>query len=216
VRNNALQSVYVKSADGAGVAERWFSPEALGVEAAGAFPEAWSPDGSKMVLNFFDKNANNLLVFSVAEREHSVLLESPASETSASISPDGRWLAYTSDQTDRWEIYVRPFEGSGGRWQISTGGGFQPRWAPDSNEIYYRWEHSLYSVKLDATGGSLRWGRPEVVFDDLDTPVITLPDYDVLDRNRFLMLQLVEEKDAPSGATVVVNWLEDVSRRVPR
>jgi serine/threonine-protein kinase len=67
-----------------------------------------------------------------------VLVASPFTELQPSVSPDGRWLAYASNESGRNEVYVRPFPNTGdGRWQVSTAGGGQPRWSPDSKELYY-------------------------------------------------------------------------------
>ena len=216
VRDKALQGVFLRSANGSGVLEHLFSPATLGVDAGSLVPQWWAPDGSQLTVSFFNKNASNLLVLSIADREHRVLMESPASEQAAAISPDGRWLAYSSDEAGEWETYVRPFTGSGGKWQISAGGGYQPRWSPDSQELFYRWDDSLFSVKFDAGSGNLRWSRPQVIFDGLPSTEIGGTNYDVLDSTRFLLIQAIEEQDLPAGVTVVVNWQQDLSRRVAR
>ena len=143
-----------------------------------------------------------------------MFLETPASEQAAQVSPDGRWLAYSSDETGTWESFVRAVDGSGGKWQISTGGGYGPRWSPESDEIFYRWENSLYSVKLDGSGGGVRWSRPQTIFDDLPLLVLAESSFDVLSRDRFLLTTRVRNDDESVGITVVVNWLDDLTHRL--
>ena len=80
------------------------------------------------------------------------LMHSPASEGEPTLSPDGHWLAYTSDESGQPEIYVRRFPGLEGRWQLSDGGGINPRWSPDGRELFYRWRSSLFAVGIRAEG----------------------------------------------------------------
>jgi serine/threonine-protein kinase len=215
VRDDKLQSLYVKSADGSGVEQMLFSPSSLGPDAASTFPESWSPDGSTMTLNTFNKNDANLVKFTLGDSQGEMFLETPFAEQVSQISPDGMWLAYSSDETGTWETFVRPFDGSRGKWQISGGGGYGPRWSPDADELFYRWETALYSVKLERTSSGVRWARPEIVFDDLPGLIIGELNYDVLSSDRFLMVQRIRPEQVEAGITVVVNWLDDLARRVP-
>ena len=123
-------SAYVKSADGSGTAERIFTPEGR-PNWGQTSPMDWSPDGRHVMMEFTNERGVNILAFDLENAEEQILLETPATESSPSLSPDGRWLAYTSDESGASETYVRPFIGSGGKWQISTDGGSFPRWAPD-------------------------------------------------------------------------------------
>ena len=138
------------------------------------------------------------------------------------ISPDGRWLAYQSNESNQDEIYVRPFPSVGdGRWPISTGGGTQPLWAPNGRELFYRHGNSLLSVPVETTR-TFSAGTPTTVFEG---PYFSPPaglagrTYDVSrDGQRFLMI-----KDAPAGdpnaaaasIVVVLNWTEELKRLVP-
>ena len=71
------------------------------------------------------------------DRKPFPVLQTPFDETSGQFSPDGRWVAYQSNESKTMQIYVRPFPGSGGQWQVSTEGGSQPRWGPDGKELFY-------------------------------------------------------------------------------
>jgi len=213
VRDNALMSTYVKSADGSGEAEMVYSPERM--ENAGqAVPHGWTADGRSLILEFTNENANNLATLSMEDGEARVLLETPAAEQTPALSPNGRWLAYVSDEAGEFQVVVQAYPGPGGKWQVSTEGGAAPRWSPDGTELFYRWQNDLYAVRVDDSGGSFRTSRPRVLFDDLRTTSASY-DYDVLDSKRILVVEDVGDDSSPAGVTVMVNWLAELERRVP-
>ena len=74
----------------------------------------------------------------LSDRKAQPFLRTPFNETAPRFSPDGRWLAYISDESGRFEIYVQPYPGPGGKWQISTEGGTEPVWNPNGRELFYR------------------------------------------------------------------------------
>ena len=213
VRNNALMSTFVKAADGSGADELLYSPKPDS-DWGQTTPGDWSGDGRNLLIEFSDSNQTNILVLGLKDRDARILLHSPAAEVGPALSPDGRWLAYCSDESGQAEIYVRPFPEGEGRWQLSGAGGIAPRWSPDGREIFYRWQTSLYAVRIDASGGRVHADRPRRLFDNL--PAATLDgDFDVLDGQRFLLVEPAEDEGAPKGVTVVVNWLDDLRRRIP-
>ncbi len=145
----------VKAADGSG--------EPLRLSDAQRFqlPEQWTPDGSTLLCS--SNASGNWGIWRLDAHEPGtpeVVLDSPATETSPRLSVDGRWLAYESTESGRQEVYVRPFPGPGGKWQISTRGGQEPRWARHGSELFYRTEDSLYSVPIAARGSTIDVGQP--------------------------------------------------------
>jgi Tol biopolymer transport system component len=145
----------IKAADGSGAQKRLSDQPNLQV------PEQWSPDGSTLI--FSQNVAGNWGIWktSAAElAEHEEVLNTPAFEASPRLSPDGRWLAYMSGESGRSEVYVRPFPGPGGKWQISTLGGGEPRWSRRGNELFYRTDDSLYSVAITLGESSIDVARP--------------------------------------------------------
>jgi len=126
------------------------------------------------------------------------------SEVNAVFSPDGRWVAYVSDETGRPEVYVRPFQAPGEKRRVSTSGGSQPRWPREGEELFYRSpDKRLMAVPVDLRK-SLELGQPRPLFHASTSPESTL-DYDVSsDGRRFLVLEAVP--DANAGPVVVVNW----------
>jgi serine/threonine-protein kinase len=212
-RGNALTSVYVKAADGSGPAEMLYAPEQLQIESAGTIsPKGWTPDGQHLIVEYADENSQNIGSIS-EDGEPRLLVNTSATEVQPRLSPNGRWLAYMSDETGEFQVFVRAFPGPGGKWQVSNSNGARPRWSPDGTELFYRWQANLYSVAVDESSGSFKSGRPEIVFDDLRPSGGN--DYDVFDANRFLLLETVGDGTGPAGVTVVVNWFDELERLVP-
>jgi len=145
-------------------------------------------------------------------------------EWNGELSADGRWLAYSSNESGRNEVYVRPFPGvEGGRWQVSTGGGTQPLWAPNSRELFYiNPEGRIVAVPIQPGPGFIAGNAQTIV----DGPLVMNPPgiggrmYDVSrDGQRFLMVKPVEsaEQEAPPPQIIVVqNWTEELKRLAPR
>jgi Tol biopolymer transport system component len=133
------------------------------------------------------------------------------------FSPDGRWLAYISNESGQFEIYVQPYPGPGGEWQISTEGGTEPAWNPNGRELFYRSGDKMMTVDI-ATQPGLAAGKPRLLFQGrYQLTQGTSPNYDVSpDGQRFLMLKPSEtEASAPTQINVVLNWFEELKRKVP-
>ena len=129
------------------------------------------------------------------------------------ISPDGRWLAYVSDETGRFEVYVRPFPGGGGKWLVSVGGGSEPLWARSGEELYYRVGPKVMVVEI-GSGSDFEAGAPELLLDveTLNTTGLGLPDYDVSsDGERFVMIAPVS-MTPQTEIYVALNWFEELRR----
>ena len=135
------------------------------------------------------------------------------------FSPDGRWLAYASDESGRTESYVRSFPSLEGKWRVSTEGGSGPLWNSNGRELFYRSEGKMMAVDV-TTQPTFSPGRPRVLFDDPYSPDPgggNRPNYDVSrDGQRFLMLKPVpQQTTALTQINVVLNWFEELKRRVP-
>ncbi len=122
-----------KAASGAG------DEQALLVTGEFKSPLAWSPDGRVLLYAIqHPKTGMDLWALPLAgDRKPFPVVQTPFDETAGQFSPDGRWVAYQSNESRTVQIYVRPFPGSGGPWQVSTAGGSQPRWRPDGKELFY-------------------------------------------------------------------------------
>lgn len=149
--------------------------------------------------------------------EPALFLQTPFQEGFPAISPDGRWMAYYSNETGRWEIYVQPLEETEnqsagmGRVRISTDGGEEPIWSRDGRELFYRWGSKIYVVNV-TLGPEFRAGTPRVLFDG---PFVNVPgwSYDVSpDGKRFLLVENEELEKANSELVVVTNFFDHVRR----
>jgi serine/threonine-protein kinase len=142
----------------------------------------------------------------------------------AEVSPDGRWLAYQSNESGQFEVYVRPFpEVDGGRWQVSTGGGKKPLWARSSKELFYREPSGAVMSASVESGPTFRAGNPTKLVEGggYFAPLLELGrTYDVSpDGQRFLMIKVGGESDQtaalPPSIVIVQNWSEELKRLVP-
>jgi Tol biopolymer transport system component len=208
-----MMSVYSKASDGSGLSEEFFALSKLGADAGQVTPFGFSADERDLLVVYTDADGPNLA--SIRDGDLNVILATSAIENTPTLSPNGKWLAYISDETGEMQVFVRAFSGTGGKWQVSATGGNRPRWAPDGTELFFRKDETLQVVTVKEDGDGFSTDRPQIVFEDLD-PISAGYDYDVFDSNRFLFTKEVGNDDAPAGVTVVINWLDEVEQRVPR
>jgi Tol biopolymer transport system component len=169
----------------------------------------WSPDGRFLFYDTVDATTGYdlwLLPFG-GDRRPSLFLKTKFLERDAQLSPDGKWMAYRSSESGTFEIYVRPFPGPGRPWQISTQGGFVPRWRADGKELYYiSLEGKMMAVSIGTRGGALEPGPPVSLFQTQivggGTPLLRR-EYAVAGDGRFLINTFVDEA-AP--ITLLLNW----------
>jgi len=207
-------SLYQKAADGSGEAVQ------VGKFRSPMWASSWSADGRYVLFTTTSPNYDVGLL-EVGKPEPSLLLNGPFGELDAAISPDGQWVAYTSDESGRSEIYIRSFEPGGGRWQVSDAGGGYPRWSGTGRELFYRTDEGIMVASIESAGGSLRTGRPRQLFTGPfrggtgGTTVggSTFADYEVSrDGQRFVMFPIAATaEESRSGLVTFVNpWFEDL------
>ncbi len=173
----------------------------------------WTPDGRFIVYNGSTAEmADDIWLLSAADGKAREFLRTPASERDAAFSRDGLWVAYMSNETGRQEVYVRPSSGAGGKWQISAGGGSQPRWSRDGRELFYLAEgFRLTSVSVK-TGAAFEKGTPHELFT-LQSRRTNIPQYDPFpDGQKFIVNAVVTEK-ASTPLTLVQNWAVTVKTK---
>jgi serine/threonine-protein kinase len=158
---------------------------------------------------------SDIVQLNLADGTETPLVATGADEYSGSVSPDGRWLAYQSNESGRFEIYVRNLAEGGGRWQVSTAGGEEPRWSADGRELFFRIDNRFMHadvVSRQAFGA----GTPVKLFDGIENiRSDTGNSYDVDPKTgRFLMTRSADPAAAPSvtSLNVVLNWFEDLRR----
>jgi eukaryotic-like serine/threonine-protein kinase len=201
-----------KSADGNGPEEQ------IVACAAGSFcnPESWSPDGKALsVTEASGTDAGNISILPLeGERKLQRFLHTQFSEFFSAFSPNGHWMAYTSDESGRYEVYVRPYPGPGGKWQISTEGGEEPLWSANGQELFYR-NGEKWMVATVHTAGEFSAETPRLLFEKYFINVPGLSHAVSSDGKRQIMIQPSEPDNNPKQLNVVLNWMEELKRRVP-
>jgi eukaryotic-like serine/threonine-protein kinase len=180
------------------------------------FPSQWSADARFIVYCTPSPNTNwDLWVLPLLEpSKPRPFLRTRFNEVQGTLSPNGQWMAYTSDETGRFEVYVQSFPVGGNKWQVSVDGGSDPKWRLDGRELFYiSPKHKLMSVKL-RPGSTFEAGVPTELFE-MPVPdlVPSFPNNYVVtaDGQRFLVNTVI--RDAPSSPiSVVINWAAELSR----
>jgi Tol biopolymer transport system component/predicted Ser/Thr protein kinase len=213
--SDGVSNIYWQPADGSG------GPERLARSNDTEVPRSWSPDGQLLTfLTTNDSSANkglDIWVLRMNDRKAQPLIATAYNESVPEFSPDGHWLTYISDESGRVEVYAQPYPGPGGKWQISTEGGTEPVWNPNGRELFYRSGDKMMAVDI-ATQPAFAAGKPRVLFQgQYSLSPATMPNYDVSpDGQRFLMIKPTEQVETgPSQINVVLNWFEELKRRVP-
>jgi len=184
----------------------------------GDFPSSVSPDGGTLaVARLTPKNSADVYVLSLAgDFAPRPLVTGPAFEGGPQFSPDGRWMAYVSNENDsgQFQVYLRRYPGPDGRWPVSTDGGTSPLWNPSGKELFYRNGNKMMAVSVSTTP-DVKLATPRVVFEQRyafgNTSALT--NYDVsADGQRFLM---VKGESGVAYLSVVLNWFSELTRLAP-
>jgi serine/threonine-protein kinase len=185
------------------------------------FPSAVSPDGTRVLFTQGATSTTTDVMTLTLDKDHRVqpLVQTQFSELNGEISPDGRWLAYQSNDSGQVEIFVRPFpEVNTGHWQVSTGGGTRPLWARNGQELFYLAPDGvLMSVPVER-GTTWTAGTPAKLINAPYYGAGTARTYDVSpDGKRFLTIKQggSDQTPPPTSIVVVQNWLEELKHLVP-
>jgi len=206
-----IVDLYQKASNGAG-AEELFLESPLP-----KLPTDFSPDGRFVLYRQTspDTGRDLWVLPRSGDRKPFPVVNTPFEERDGQFSPDGRWIAYMSNESGQFEIYVQPFPDPGGKWQISTTGGGQPRWRPDGKELFYislDGKLMAATTALSAAGQTVEAGAPQILFP---TRIVgwglqsgtAKQQYAVSsDGQRFLMNVVPEDVGASSPITLVLNW----------
>ncbi len=198
-----VRNLYQKIASGGG------NEEVLLKSREDKVPDDWSADGQLIIYHTLNpKTKWDLWVLPMSgDGQPFPFLQTEFNEHQAQLSPDGKWIAYTSDESGASEVYVQTFPTSGSRVRVSTGGGYQPRWRRDGRELFYiAPDRKLMAVGV-RPGAVFEAGVPQTLFG---TRVLTLTEFRnhyavTADGQRFLICSTDEETSAPP-ISVVVNW----------
>lgn len=210
-RGSAAFDIYVVSADGSGE-ERQLTRGSYRI------PTSVAPDGSVVFFREMGNIWDIGMVLLDGTEEAEMLLNTVYNEHTPMISPDGKWLAYVTNEDGQEEVYVRPFPALEPKIRISTDGGTEPLWSRDGSELFYRNNRSVMSVSI-VTEPEFLPGKPEKLFEGDyqmgDVQASPNTNYDVSADGRFIMLRPTEPVEADSHIEVVFNWFEELEELVP-
>ena len=209
-------NLFWKAADGSGAEERLTtSPSVQRVS-------SFSPDGRFLMYAEVDpKSAQDIWVLPMdGDRKPHPFLQTPFNESSGQISPDGRWVAYVSDESGQQEVYIRPFPGPGGEWQVSAGGGSEITWSTKGDELFYRTGNQkqfMMAVEIQ-TRPIFSVSKPHVLFEGdyiANTASSSGALYSIAPDGRFLMAKAGMQVETLNQINVVENWFEELKQKVP-
>lgn len=215
--------LFWKAADGSG------SEEELFLTPMPVFPWFWSPD-EKTLLYASEGPADDwdISAFTLPDHKTLPIWKTPFTDEWGIFSPDGKWIAFGTDESGRYEVYIAPFPAMSPRARVSINGGMHPLWSPDGRELYYRTAESLEAmaaralsvkVKIMAvpieTSPALKVGTPHELFEG---PYFSSGhDWAITPDGRdFIFIQDTEGQSGPGEMNVVLNWFEDLKRRAPQ
>lgn len=201
---------YLKNADGSGTATLLCKLKAF------VTVTDFSPDGKYALLtasSFEDQNsgADILLLPLTGDQKPKAYIATAFDEALATFSPDMKWVAYMSDESGRFQVYVSPFRNGGGKWQISVNGGSAPQWMDGGKELYFFTpDNKIMGVDINESGSSISPGDPHTVFKTA-TPVSRLLAVD--DTGNEILADVPGGKSEPSPITLVANWKSELAKR---
>ena len=192
-------TLLLKSATGLERERKLYTLQATSMD--DVIPNSWSLDDQQILFTHQITSGEYLELISVAGGEPTRFLTSKGSETNGQISPDGKWAAYASDESGVWEIYVTSFPGAAGKWQVSRGGGTEPRWRGDGKEMFYISPSGMLMAVPVSGDSTFATGPPAPLFQSHARAPISSTDvftYDVArDGKRFLVNRYVKPDHAP-------------------
>lgn len=205
---------YVKAAIGSGDEEpvTRSSPNLIGL------PTDWSRDGQFLLYTRAraDWNLQMTVLPLRGDRKPFAFAHSQSSEKEGQFSPDGRWVAYSSNESARWEVYVAPFPGPGGKYQISTEGGQQPRWRRDGKELFFLSpDKKLMAVSVKA-GATFEFREPVTLFQTRAREALSSEEaftYDVSPDGQRFLINVNSERSNPPPLNIVLNWTSEIQRK---
>ena len=209
----SVSDIFLKAADGSGTKIEVL--KAKGDNNA-VWPSSISPDGRYLIFARLVASAGGDIgvLPLTGEGQAEFVIDTPFEERHPALSPDGRWLAYTSDESGRIEVYVQPFPDLDGKWQLSTEGGTEPVWSPKGHELFYRNGDKMMAVGYEADP-TFSPSRPLLLFEGTYLSNPWDANYSVTpDGQRFVMIQ-VEQQQGRNQINVVLNWFEELKRLVP-
>jgi Tol biopolymer transport system component len=176
---------------------------------------SWTPDGKSLLFELMPESGSDIMSASLDDRRTTrPFVQSSFRELAPVLSPDGRWVAYESNESGRVEVYVQAYFEHGGKWQVSSNGGRDPRWTHGGRELVYRSDDRIVALTVETTR-TFQVTDQRLLFEKRDHTLTLEGGWDVSpDGQRVLILRTDTDKETPK-LDMVLNWLEDLKRLVP-
>jgi serine/threonine-protein kinase len=212
-QKSLVQNLFWQPYDGSSPMERLTTSEYA------QYPGSCSSDGSTVaIVELHPDTRYDIAMLDTLSGRVTPFLNSQFNEAYPEFSPDRRWIAYTSDESGRDEVYVSPLLGLGMRQQVSSEGGVMPLWSRNGKQLFYRWEDQVWVVDVQTNGG-FTISKPRRLFEKpgYESGADPIRTYDLsLDGQRFLMVKNEQRKPNPVTEMILVqNWFEELKRLVP-
>jgi Tol biopolymer transport system component len=182
------------------------------------FPGSWTPEGKDLIFFEMDPETRGDIWVVSEEGEAKPLIATEFNEAFPQLSPDGRWLAYVSNESGKYEVYVQAYPGASEKMTVSADGGFEPLWSPDGRELFYRQGASLMVVSIQTTP-AFRSSRPRQLFEGPFIHGGTLSavggTYDVAPDGQDFLMIVGGEEEGGDQLNLVLNWFEELKRLAP-
>ncbi len=195
------------------------TPRVLGSDARVARqPSGFTADGKAVLFDRYGDTKSDIMVVPVdGSAPPRAIAEDPFTQWGPVMSPDGRWVAFVSNESGRDEVYVRSWSQPTAKWQVSNVGGLAPQWARDGRELYYLRGTMLVAVPVDIKAGSFSIGTARELFTMPTSQGIPKEavNYDVSADGRFLTTRLAHREAAPTRVDLIINWANELGRLVP-
>jgi len=180
-------------------------------------PNSWTVDDQQILCTFFfptrvGDRVTGLVLMPAEGGQPVPFLTTKGSEQNGQISPDGKWAAYASNESGDWEVYVTTFPGAAGKWQISRGGGSEPRWRGDGNELFFIGQSGMMMATPVDTAGTFSSGTPIPLFQVRGRTHVSSTDeftYDVSRDGKQFLVNRYLKPDHPNPLTIVLNATAD-------
>ena len=191
------------------------------------FPGSISPDGRRLAYTFLSAGTGSdlwTMPIDTTDPDNpkpgnpQPFLRAPATQADPQFSPDGRWIAYSSNESGHFEVYVRPFPGPGGTWMISAGDGSWPRWSRDGRQIFFTTnDDRVMAVDCHAVGDTFVAGKPRLWSETRMLHTAAWPVFDVSPDGKRLVTTPAPEEDRKGSLhlTFLLNFFDELKRRVP-
>jgi serine/threonine-protein kinase len=200
---------------------RWIDPDrgggsqAISDTSVSDIPSSVSPDGHSLAFIRQSESGGDIYALSLeGDPQPRPVVKTSGYDGGGQFSPDGRWMAYASNESSQFEVYLRPYPGPDRKIQVSTQGGTHPKWNSNGKELFYRVGNKMMVVDV-STSPDLTLSQPRVLFEQRYAfgSAQTIPNYDVSpDGQRFVM---VKDDSASGRVNIVLNWFEELKRLVP-